>query len=345
VSRPETLAMIGARLAASGAPAHTRVWAMIETAFAVLRVEAIAAMALVPEARLSCFVIGANDLAKDTRARIVPGRAPMLPWLAMTLAAARAYQLDILDGVYNDFSDLDAFRAEAEQGRDMGFDGKTLSHPSQAEIANAVFSPTAEELKKAHEIIDAFALPENRDKGAISLNGWMVERLHAEMAGARRRAGRRNPDADLSSAGLRSQRASDLLDAFGRLADRIGRQPLDLAGAGLGKARVALEGLERAFKRLDPAAHLRNLVGESQGCHDMQPHVTQFAQTLAHVVDARIIQGRQTFEMCLLAVAAGHAVDFSGDGDRNLPHAQRSPFRLMGESARCAGLDSCSSET
>jgi citrate lyase subunit beta/citryl-CoA lyase len=182
VSRPETLAMIGARLAASGAPAHTRVWAMIETAFAVLRVEAIAAMALVPEARLSCFVIGANDLAKDTRARIVPGRAPMLPWLAMTLAAARAYHLDILDGVYNDFSDLDAFRAEAEQGRDMGFDGKTLSHPAQAEIANAVFSPTAEDLKKAREIIDAFALPENRDKGAISLNGWMVERLHAEMA-------------------------------------------------------------------------------------------------------------------------------------------------------------------
>jgi citrate lyase subunit beta / citryl-CoA lyase len=182
VSRPETLAMIGARLAASDAPAHTRVWAMIETAFAVLRVEAIAAMALLPEARLSCFVIGANDLAKDTRARIVPGRAPMLPWLAMTLAAARAYQLDILDGVYNDFSDLEAFRAEAEQGRDMGFDGKTLSHPAQAEIANAVFSPTAEDLKKAREIIDAFALPENRHKGAISLNGWMVERLHAEMA-------------------------------------------------------------------------------------------------------------------------------------------------------------------
>ena len=106
----------------------------------------------------------------------------MLPWLATALAAARAHGIEILDGVYNDFSDLEALRREAEQGRDMGFDGKTLSHPSQATIVNTVFSPTIEELAKAHEIIDAFALPENASKGAISLHGWMVERLHADMA-------------------------------------------------------------------------------------------------------------------------------------------------------------------
>ncbi|MGL4440558.1 MAG: HpcH/HpaI aldolase/citrate lyase family protein [Bosea sp. (in: a-proteobacteria)] len=182
VSRPETLRMIGARLSAAGAPAHTKVWAMIETAFAVLRAGELASCALEPATRLTCFVIGSNDLAKETRARIVPGRAPMLPWLATAIAAARAYGLDILDGVYNDFKDLDALRAEAEQGRDMGFDGKTLSHPSQTGIVNEIFSPSTDELKKAREIIDAFALPENASKGAIALNGWMVERLHAEMA-------------------------------------------------------------------------------------------------------------------------------------------------------------------
>lgn len=182
VSQPETLRMIGARLSAARAPEHTKVWAMIETAFAVLRAGELAACALEPATRLSCFVIGANDLAKDTRARIVSGRAPMLSWLSTAIAAARAYRLDILDGVYNDFKDLEALRAEAEQGRDMGFDGKTLSHPSQATIVNEVFSPNSDDLKKAREIIDAFALPENAGKGAISLGGWMVERLHAEMA-------------------------------------------------------------------------------------------------------------------------------------------------------------------
>ena len=182
VSRPETLRMIGERLMLASAPERLRVWAMIETAFAILRAEALAACAADPLTRLGAFIIGANDLAKETLARIVPGRAPMLPWLATALAAARAHRIAIFDGVYNDVKDLDGLRAEAIQGRDMGFDGKTLSHPSQAEIVNQVFSPTQDELAKARDIIAAFALPENRDKGAIALKGWMVERLHATMA-------------------------------------------------------------------------------------------------------------------------------------------------------------------
>jgi citrate lyase subunit beta/citryl-CoA lyase len=180
VGRPETLVMAGEML--RHAPAHTRVWAMIETALAILNLKDLAAAATDPRTRLSGFVIGANDLAKDTLARIVPGRAPMLPWLSQTLVAARAYGLVALDGVFNNFADLDGLKAEALQGREMGFDGKTLSHPDQAAIVNAVFSPTEDELTKAREIIDAFAKPENAGKGAISLHGWMVERLHAEMA-------------------------------------------------------------------------------------------------------------------------------------------------------------------
>jgi citrate lyase subunit beta/citryl-CoA lyase len=182
ISHPETLRMIGAKLSAAGAPERLKVWAMIETAFSILKAEALAACSGEPETRLACFVIGSNDLAKDTRARIVPGRAPMLPWLATALAAARAHGVAILDGVYNDFSDEEALRAETKQGRDMGFDGKTLSHPAQAGIVNEIFSPSPGEIAKAQEIIDAFALPENRGKGAIALHGWMVERLHAEMA-------------------------------------------------------------------------------------------------------------------------------------------------------------------
>lgn len=182
VSQPDTLRMIGERLRLADAPEKTRIWAMIETAGAILRAEQLAACATDPQTRLDAFVIGANDLAKETQARIVPGRAPMLPWLATALAAARAYGLSILDGVHNDFKDLEGLLAEAVQGRDMGFDGKTLSHPSQAAIVNQTFSPTPADLARAQAIIKAFDLPENREKGAIALDGWMVERLHAEMA-------------------------------------------------------------------------------------------------------------------------------------------------------------------
>ncbi len=182
VSHPDTLVSLGARLRRLGAPERTRVWAMIETPLALLRLEAIASAAHDVDTRLACFVMGTNDLAKETRARFVPGRAPMLPWLAASLAAARAYDLDILDGVYNALGDEAGFRAECEQGRDLGLDGKTLIHPNQIAAANEVFAPGAEEVERARAIIAAFERPENVLSGAISLDGRMVERLHAEMA-------------------------------------------------------------------------------------------------------------------------------------------------------------------
>jgi citrate lyase subunit beta/citryl-CoA lyase len=182
VSAPETLQQIGAQLNGLWAEPALRVWAMIETPLAILDAEKIARAARDPRARLACIVMGTNDLAKETRARFVPGRAPMLPWLTSAILAARAYGIDILDGVYNDLKNEDGFKAECEQGRDLGFDGKTLIHPGQVALANALFAPDEAELTQARSIIAAFAEPENQGKGAIQLGGRMVELLHAEMA-------------------------------------------------------------------------------------------------------------------------------------------------------------------
>jgi len=182
VSAPETLQQIGAQLNGLWAEPELRVWAMIETPLAIVNAESIARAARDPRTRLACFVMGTNDLAKETRARFVAGRAPMLPWLASAILAARAHGIDILDGVYNDLKDEDGFRGECEQGRDFGFDGKTLIHPNQVALANAIFAPDEAELVQARSIIEAFAQPENQGKGAIQLGGRMVERLHAEMA-------------------------------------------------------------------------------------------------------------------------------------------------------------------
>jgi citrate lyase subunit beta/citryl-CoA lyase len=182
VSSAETLAAVGLRLRRLRAAERTRVWAMIETPLAILNVESIASAARDVDTRLDCLVMGTNDLAKDTRARLLPGRAAMLPWLMTALAAARAHGIDILDGVYNSLSDAEGFRAECGQGRDCGFDGKTLIHPDQIAAANEIFAPSAEEVDNARAIVTAFEQPENAGKGAISLGGRMVERLHAEMA-------------------------------------------------------------------------------------------------------------------------------------------------------------------
>ena len=126
--------------------------------------------------------MGTNDLAKDTRARLVPGRAPMLPWLSTCVLAARIHGIDILDGVYNDLGNTDGFAMECAQGVDLGFDGKTLIHPNQIEPCNRAFSPAPQEVEQARKMIAAFELPENRDKGVVSIDGRMVERMHAEMA-------------------------------------------------------------------------------------------------------------------------------------------------------------------
>ena len=182
VSTPDTLELIGRRLLDMGTDRKTRVWAMIETPLAIFNILSIAAEARDSETRLSGFVMGTNDLAKDTRARLVPGRAPMLPWLSMCVAAARVHGIDILDGVYNDIGNADGFINECRQGVDLGFDGKTLIHPSQIEPCNAAFSPSPAEVEWARKMIEAFDLPENRGKGVVSIDGRMVERLHADMA-------------------------------------------------------------------------------------------------------------------------------------------------------------------
>ncbi|HEV7258177.1 MAG TPA: CoA ester lyase [Bosea sp. (in: a-proteobacteria)] len=182
VSAPETLQQIGAQLDGLWAKPELRIWAMIETPLAILDAEKVARAARDPRTRLACFVLGTNDLAKETRARFLPGRAPMLPWLTSAILAARAHGIDVLDGVYNDLKNEDGFKAECEQGRDLGFDGKTLIHPNQVALANTVFAPDEAELAQARSIIAAFAEPENQGKGAIQLGGRMVERLHAEMA-------------------------------------------------------------------------------------------------------------------------------------------------------------------
>jgi citrate lyase subunit beta/citryl-CoA lyase len=182
VGTVETLERVGRRLLDMKAGLKTRVWAMIETPQAIFNIAALGAEAHDSETRLAGFVMGTNDLAKETRARLVPGRAPMLPWLAQCLLAAHAHGIDILDGVYNDLGDAEGFAAECRQGRDMGFDGKTLIHPSQIEPCNAMFSPSADEIAQARRIIAAFDLPENRDKGVVQIEGRMVERMHADMA-------------------------------------------------------------------------------------------------------------------------------------------------------------------
>jgi citrate lyase subunit beta/citryl-CoA lyase len=182
VSNPDMLELIGRRLLDMHTDTKTRVWAMIETPLAIFNILSIAAEARDSESRLAGVVLGTNDLAKDTRARLVPGRAPMLPWLMTVLAAARIYGIDVLDGVYNDLSNAEGFVAECAQGVDLGFDGKTLIHPNQIEPCNKAFSPSPEEVAWARKMIAAFDLPEYKSKGVVSIDGRMVERLHADMA-------------------------------------------------------------------------------------------------------------------------------------------------------------------
>jgi citrate lyase subunit beta / citryl-CoA lyase len=182
VSNPGHLEDVAERLVDISADQKIRIWAMMETPLAMLNARDIAAAAADVETRLSAFVMGTNDLAKETRAAITPGRAAMVPWLMNCVAAARAFGLDILDGVYNDLANAEGFARECHEARAMGFDGKTLIHPNQIGPCNAAFSPSAEEVTQAKKIIAAFDLPENRDKGVVQLEGRMVERLHADMA-------------------------------------------------------------------------------------------------------------------------------------------------------------------
>jgi citrate lyase subunit beta/citryl-CoA lyase len=181
VQSPADLEAVRSTLRLSGAPGTQALWAMMETPLAILNAAAIAAAAP-GEYPLTAFVMGTNDLAKETKASLGGGRVGMLAWLSICIAAGRAYGVDILDGVFNGIGDEEGLRAELEHGKLLGMDGKTLIHPSQIEPCNTVFTPPAEEVEWARKIVAAFAEPENAGKGAIRLDGKMVELLHAEMA-------------------------------------------------------------------------------------------------------------------------------------------------------------------
>jgi citrate lyase subunit beta / citryl-CoA lyase len=182
VSRPGDMVSAAKLLKAQGAPPQTRLWAMMETPLAILNARDIAGVAADADSRFSCLVLGTNDLVKESRARALGDRFAIIPWLAMSVLAARSFGLDVIDGVYNDFKDDAGFRAECEQGRTLGMDGKTLIHPSQIDPCNQIFSPSDEEVQWSRKVIQAFALKEHKGKGVITVEGRMVERLHLVMA-------------------------------------------------------------------------------------------------------------------------------------------------------------------
>jgi citrate lyase subunit beta/citryl-CoA lyase len=167
-------------MSAAGFGAGATLWVMIETPRAILHLAEIAAAA--KGARLAVFVMGLNDLAKETRARAGANRAAFFAAMSLAVTAARAEGLTVIDGVYNDIADVTGFEAECRQGLEFGFDGKTLIHPSQIETCNAIFAPTEEEITRARAVIAAFALPENAGKGVIKVDGRMTELLHLDEA-------------------------------------------------------------------------------------------------------------------------------------------------------------------
>lgn len=182
VSSGEDIRSVRDQLKALGSDPSIDIWAMMETPLAMLKALDIAENGPSESHRLAVFIMGTNDLSKETGAAIKPGREAMLAWLSTCVAAGRAFGIDIVDGVYNDFKDEDGFKTECTQGNDLGMDGKTLIHPGQIGPCNEIFSPSAEAVEWAKKIIEAFELPENQGKGAITVDGKMVELLHAEMA-------------------------------------------------------------------------------------------------------------------------------------------------------------------
>lgn len=157
----------------------TPIWAMMETPRGMLNAAQIAA-----HPQLQGFVMGTNDLAKDLNTRARPDRLPMMAGLGLCLLAAKAEGIPIVDGVYNAFKDEDGLRAECDQGRDMGFDGKTLIHPAQIATANAAFAPSEPEIDLARRQIAAFEQAEAEGQGVAVVDGRIVENLHVATARA-----------------------------------------------------------------------------------------------------------------------------------------------------------------
>ena len=175
VNSAEEVRTLVSAMETAGAPEHTTLWAMVETPIAMLNALSIAQAS----PRLTGFVMGTNDLVKELYAEHVPGRQPVLTGLGLALLAARAAGIVIIDGVYNDVKNLDGLLAECQQGREMGFDGKTLIHPGQVEGANEAFAPSADAVENARGLIEAF---ESSTGGVVTYNGRMVENLHVESA-------------------------------------------------------------------------------------------------------------------------------------------------------------------
>ncbi|MCB8837711.1 CoA ester lyase [Aurantimonas sp. VKM B-3413] len=180
VESPAVIHQAAAALDDMDAPAHFAIWAMIETPRGILEADRIAAEGA--ERRLAAFVVGPNDIQLATRIAPQSDRSELLPWLMQIVLAARSSGLAVLDGVFADLGDPDGFAAECAAGRRMGFDGKTLIHPSQVEPANAAFGPSPEALAAAEAVVAAFAEPANAARGVIQIDGRMVERLHLEEA-------------------------------------------------------------------------------------------------------------------------------------------------------------------
>jgi len=177
VANATHVGQIADALDAAGAPAHTMIWAMVETPEAIFAAREIAG-----HERVSVLVMGTNDLAKELRAGLVPGRHPLVPHLATALLAAREAGTVILDGVYNEIKNAEGFLAECQQGFEMGFDGKTLVHPSQVEPCNEMWAPDAEEIDLAERTIAAFEEAEAEGKGVVTVDGRMIENLHVDSA-------------------------------------------------------------------------------------------------------------------------------------------------------------------
>jgi citrate lyase subunit beta/citryl-CoA lyase len=178
VASADEVRTLVAGLEAAGAPERTHLWAMVETPAAMLHCEHIAAAS----DRLAVLVMGTNDLARELHAEHVPGRQPLLAGLGLCLLAARAAGRVIVDGVYNDVTDAKGFQAECRQGRDLGFDGKTLIHPAQVDPCNAIFAPSREEVEEARGVLEAWAAGRAEGRGVVTHRGRMIERLHVETA-------------------------------------------------------------------------------------------------------------------------------------------------------------------
>jgi citrate lyase subunit beta/citryl-CoA lyase len=180
VTSGEDIRWLDEALSEAGASAHLALWVMIETPLAILSLKEIATTARTT--RLAGFVMGSNDLIKDFRADPMPGRENLAACYTLAIAAARAFDLLVFDGVYNDIANAEGFAAESRQAKAFGFDGKTLIHPSQVEPCNTIFAPPADAVKQSRDVIAAFADPANAGKGVLKVNGRMTELLHLAQA-------------------------------------------------------------------------------------------------------------------------------------------------------------------